>query len=97
MRINPELDIPAEKQLHLFERFYRVEGDNQLTYPGLGLVLYIAAECLRRHQGSIWVESEPGTGTTMSFALPVLPAPAESNHEDQNRFSIPFREPRRPV
>jgi len=73
------IGIPTEKRQHLFERFYRIEGDSQLTYPGLGLGLYIAAEFVTRHQGSIWAESEPDKGTTMSFSLPLLQAPAENN------------------
>lgn len=67
------IGIPPEKQTHLFERFYRVEGEQQLTYPGLGLGLYIAAEFVKRHQGNIWVESSEGQGTTFTFSLP-LPA-----------------------
>jgi len=65
------IGIPKEKQVHLFERFYRVEGDSQLTYPGLGLGLYISAEFIKRHHGSIWLISEPGAGTTVSFSLPL--------------------------
>lgn len=72
------IGIPPEKQPHLFERFYRVEGESQFTYPGLGLGLYISAAFIARHQGSIWVESEPGAGTTVSFSLPLQQAPAES-------------------
>ncbi len=64
------IGIPEKMQRHLFERFFRVEGDNQLTYPGLGLGLYISAEFVKRHEGSIWVESKPGQGTTMTFSLP---------------------------
>lgn len=78
------IGIPKEKQSHLFERFFRVEGDSQLTYPGLGLGLYIAAEFIKRHEGKMWVESEPGRGTTVSFSLPLpatddVTAPTESN------------------
>lgn len=65
------MGIPKEKQPHLFQRFYRVEGDSQLTYPGLGLGLFISAEFLKRHHGTIWIESEEGQGTTVSFSLPL--------------------------
>jgi signal transduction histidine kinase len=63
------IGIPEEKQAHIFERFFRVEGDMQLTYPGLGLGLYIAAEFIKRHHGSIWVKSKEGEGTTILFSL----------------------------
>jgi signal transduction histidine kinase len=72
------IGIPKEKQQHLFERFYRVDGDKQGTYPGLGLGLYVAAEFVKRHQGSISVESEEGQGTTVSFSLPLPSMRAES-------------------
>ncbi len=71
------MGIPKEKQSHIFERFFRVEGDERSTYPGLGLGLYIAAEFVKRHHGSIWVESEEGKGSTFSFSLPLTPPEAE--------------------
>ncbi|HZR44337.1 MAG TPA: ATP-binding protein, partial [Ktedonobacteraceae bacterium] len=65
------IGIPKEQQSHIFERFYRVEGEQRRTYPGLGLGLYIAAEFVKRHQGIIWLESSEGKGTTFSFSLPI--------------------------
>jgi PAS domain S-box-containing protein len=77
------MGIPKEKQSHLFQRFYRVEGDSQLTYPGLGLGLYISAEFLKRHRGTIWIESVEDQGTTVSFSLPLhsLEEGADSGEE----------------
>ncbi|GLV53894.1 hypothetical protein KDH_07450 [Dictyobacter sp. S3.2.2.5] len=69
------IGIPAEKQPHLFERFYRVEGESQFTYPGLGLGLYISSAFITRHHGSIWVESELDEGTIVSFSLPLHQSP----------------------
>ena len=71
------IGIPSEKQQHIFERFFRVEGETQIIYPGLGLGLYISAEFVKRHNGSIWVESEEGKGTTFSFSLPLAHPPEE--------------------
>jgi signal transduction histidine kinase len=73
------IGIPKEKCQHIFERFVRVEGERQITYPGLGLGLYISAEFVKRHHGSIWVVSEEGKGSTFSFSLPLQPAQAEVN------------------
>ncbi|GAC1466798.1 MAG: PAS domain-containing sensor histidine kinase [Ktedonobacteraceae bacterium] len=67
------IGIPREKLEHIFERFFRVEDETQTTYPGLGLGLYISADFVRRHHGTIWAESEPGKGTTFSFSLPRRP------------------------
>jgi PAS domain S-box-containing protein len=64
------LGISAEDQKRVFERFYRV-GDVQHHYPGMGIGLYICAEIIRNHGGSLWVESEKGHGSTFSFTLPI--------------------------
>ncbi len=61
--------IPKEKQQQVFERFYRVGGND--TISGIGLGLYISAEIIKRQHGKIWVESEPGKGSTFCFSLPV--------------------------
>ena len=63
------LDIEHTK---IFERFYRVLGNNLHTYPGLGLGLFISKEIIEKHGGKIWVESERGKGSTFYFELPVL-------------------------
>jgi signal transduction histidine kinase len=64
------IGIPEPQQERIFDRFFRVSGDQQRTFPGLGLGLYISAEIVRRHSGDIWVESEEGKGSVFSFSLP---------------------------
>lgn len=64
--------IPASHQAKVFEKFYRVSGDMQHTFPGLGLGLYISSEIIKRVGGRIWVNSVEGAGATFCFALPVL-------------------------
>jgi PAS domain S-box-containing protein len=55
----------------VFEQFYRVSGDMQHTFPGLGLGLYISSEIIKREGGRIWVNSIVGEGSTFCFALPL--------------------------
>jgi PAS domain S-box-containing protein len=62
----------AGANLHrVFEQFYRVSGDMQHTFPGLGLGLYISSEIIKREGGKIWVNSIEGKGSTFCFALPL--------------------------
>ncbi len=56
----------------VFDQFYRVSGDNQHTFSGLGLGLYISSEIVKREGGKIWVSSEEGKGSTFSFSLPLV-------------------------
>ncbi len=64
------IGIPQDKRDKVFEQFYRVSGDKQHTFPGLGLGLYISSEIIRREGGRIWVNSQEGTGSKFCFSLP---------------------------
>jgi len=65
--------IGIDKKDHekIFERFYRVEGKTEQTYPGFGIGLFIASEIINRHNGTISVESEKSKGSTFTFTLPI--------------------------
>ena len=64
------IGIPENQLQSIFEQFFRVQGKELKTIPGLGLGLYIASEIVRRQGGKIWVESESGKGSTFYFSLP---------------------------
>lgn len=62
----------AEDKLHkVFEQFYRVSGNMQHTFPGLGLGLYISSEIIKREGGRIWVDSTEGKGSKFCFSIPI--------------------------
>ncbi len=65
------LGLTKEDQARVFERFYRVSGSDQNTYPGLGLGLYISSEIIKRHKGRVWVEGKKINGSTFCFSLPI--------------------------
>ncbi len=65
------IGIPKHQQTKVFERFYRVYDNNNTTYPGLGIGLYIAREIIERHHGTLSVESSEGQGSIFSFSLPL--------------------------
>lgn len=64
------IGMPSDKADKVFEQYYRVSGDEQHTFPGLGLGLYIASQIVERSSGKIWVNSVLGKGSTFCFSLP---------------------------
>jgi signal transduction histidine kinase len=65
------LGIPQEQRDKIFERFYRAADPRKRTIPGLGMGLYIVAEIVKRHGGTITVDSEVGKGSTFTVTLPL--------------------------
>ena len=70
------LGIPVGEQERIFDKFYRLDPDQRRGIGGTGLGLYICRELVQSMHGRIWVESEPGRGTTFAFELPAEPMPA---------------------
>jgi len=65
------IGIEKDKQQPIFNRF--IQADNSLSkiYEGAGLGLSITKAYVEMLGGTIWVESEPGQGSTFYFTLPV--------------------------
>jgi len=64
--------ISVEDQLHVFDRFYRVEKSRSRDQGGSGLGLSIARSLVETQGGKIWVESEEGKGAAFKFWLPAV-------------------------
>jgi two-component system sensor histidine kinase VicK len=54
----------------LFSKFFRADNAVRMQTSGSGLGLFIAKNIIEKHGGKIWIESEEGKGTTVSFTLP---------------------------
>ncbi len=61
------IGIPVEKQKTIFEAFTQADSSMNRRYGGTGLGLAIASRLVEMMGGKIWVESEPGVGTTFYF------------------------------
>ena len=64
------IGIAQDEREHIFERFYRVVDPSTNAIPGLGIGLYLVAEIIKHHGGTITVESALGQGSTFHVALP---------------------------
>jgi signal transduction histidine kinase len=81
------IGVPKEAQPHLFERFYRAHNVESSKTRGVGLGLYVVAEFLRLHGGTILVESSGvvGEGSCFIFTLPLLERDNHSEQPQQHR------------
>ncbi len=68
--------IPVAAREHVFDRFFRVDPSRSRQSGGSGLGLAICYEVATSHGGRIWVQSEEGSGSAFSIALPMTKRPA---------------------
>ena len=62
------IGIEPEAATRIFEIFQRLHTEKE--YPGMGIGLTLCQRIVQRHGGRIWLESEPGQGTTFFFSIP---------------------------
>jgi signal transduction histidine kinase len=64
--------MPADQLELIFERFYRVPGNDSRTVGGAGIGLAISRWIARSHGGELRVESEVGQGSRFVVTLPLV-------------------------
>lgn len=64
------IGIPKEDQVHLFQKFYRVDNSDTREIGGTGLGLYLCRRLAETIGGRIWVESEYKRGSTFFVEIP---------------------------
>lgn len=65
------IGISQEHQEVIFERFRQIDTSISRGYEGSGLGLSISKAFIEQLNGKIWLESEPGKGTTFRFSIPI--------------------------
>ena len=83
------IGIQKEDQEKIFERFH--QSDPEGFYEGSGLGLSISTAYLDLLGGDLWVESEPGRGSTFYFHLPLLEDKKSLEHHQRKRKKAPHK------
>lgn len=73
--IDTGIGIEPHQAEHLFMPFYQVDTGLTRKYEGTGLGLSICKKLVELMGGSVWLESEPGRGSTFGFRLPIVSEP----------------------
>ncbi|NDJ79322.1 MAG: ATP-binding protein [Chloroflexi bacterium] len=58
-------------QAHIWDRMWRSADERVRAQSGGGIGLTFVKVIIERHGGDIWIDSEPDTGTTVTFMLPL--------------------------
>jgi signal transduction histidine kinase len=78
-RVGPKIEVSVSDRgigmsetetMQLFEKFFRADRREVQSVGGTGLGLFITKNLVEMQGGEIWVESQPGRGTTLRFTLP---------------------------
>ncbi|HEY4785413.1 MAG TPA: ATP-binding protein, partial [Bacteroidales bacterium] len=80
------IGIPQDKHQYIFERFSQLEKGGPRFYGGTGLGLSIVKGLVELLGGKIWLESEPGKGTTFYFTIDYKNQPAPDTLPNEEKL-----------
>lgn len=86
--------IASDDQLKVFEAFFRTRKIAKTSIEGTGLGLAIVRLIVEKHNGRIWLESEPGVGSAFSVTIPHRPRQGEGHDLQQQEPDSGLREGR---
>ena len=66
------IGISRDDQVHIWERFYRVDKSHSKSSGGTGLGLSIVKHAVQYHHGKIELTSAPGNGTSITVSFPAI-------------------------
>jgi CheY-like chemotaxis protein/HPt (histidine-containing phosphotransfer) domain-containing protein len=76
------IGIPIEKQESIFSAFQQADGSISRRFGGTGLGLAVSAQLVGLMGGRIWIESEPGKGSTFQFIARFKVQPDDGKADD---------------
>jgi PAS domain S-box-containing protein len=78
------IGMSSEQVEKIFDKFYRADASNT-AIEGTGLGMTIVRYIIEAHEGAIWIESEPGRGTTVYFKIPINQNKGIKDENNSNR------------
>jgi PAS domain S-box-containing protein len=90
------IGISREDRDHIFDVFYQVDGSTSRRFEGTGLGLTLTRQLVELHGGKIWLESEPGVGSTFTFVFPLSPVGDDDAKEARSGNFVTYEIGHRP-
>jgi signal transduction histidine kinase/ActR/RegA family two-component response regulator len=87
--VDTGIGIPLDQQSQIFDRFAQVDSKRNRKFGGSGLGLYISRAIVNALQGSMSVQSEPGSGSTFTFVIPLHPVTEEEARTRRRKADRP--------